>query len=79
MRTTKKMVSAMVTFVIATVVVHWALGETAVYFEMWSTGAASRGELAKDFGLGLLWLFIVVPGSPFGAAVAAGHSDSVPQ
>jgi len=37
---------------------------------MWSTGAASRGELADDFGLGLLGLFIVVPGSLIGAAMA---------
>ena len=70
MRTTKKAMGALVTFVIATPAFHWVLGESAVRFEMLSTGAASRGELANDFGLGLLGLFIVVPGSLIGAAVA---------
>ena len=70
MRTSKKAVGALVTFVIATTALHWVLGEATVRFEMWSTGAASRGELANDFGLGLLGLFIVVPGSLIGAAVA---------
>jgi hypothetical protein len=70
MRTTKKAVGALVTFVIATATLHWVLGESAVRFEMWSTGAASRSDLANDFGLGLLGLLIVVPSSLIGAAAA---------
>jgi hypothetical protein len=38
---------------------------------MWSTGATSRADLANDFGLGLLGLFVVLPGSFIGAVIAA--------
>jgi hypothetical protein len=61
------------------------LSEAVVYFEMWSTNALSRADLADDFGLGLLGVFIVVPGSIVGGMVvgwiawrrvsAAKHTD----
>jgi hypothetical protein len=71
MRTVKKAGGALVAFGIAAATLHWILGEVAVRFEMWSTGTTSRADLANDFGLGLLWLVIVVPGSFVGAVVAS--------
>ena len=50
-------------FLLVTVIAHQFFGGVVVYYEMQSAGAATRAELANDFGLGLLWLFIVVPGS----------------
>ncbi|WP_164490363.1 hypothetical protein [Pseudomonas syringae] len=39
-------------FLIALPSIYWLLGEAVVMFEMASTGAKSRAELADDFGLG---------------------------
>ena len=48
------------------------MSEAVVYFEMWSTNAVSKPELADDLGLELLGIFIVVPGS---YGVAPKHTD----
>jgi hypothetical protein len=59
----KKITLSFAVLVIATAIAYQLLSEAAVYYEMHSTGATSRAELADDFGLGLLGLFFVVPGS----------------
>ena len=59
----KRVVFSVGVLVIATILAYQLLGEIAVYYEMHSTGATSRAELADDFGLGLLGLFFVMPGS----------------
>jgi len=71
MRTIRQTTGTLAAFAIAVATLHWILGEATVHFEMWSTGATSRADLANDFGLGLLGLFIVLPGSLIGAGVAA--------
>jgi hypothetical protein len=48
---------------------YWIMSEAVVYFEMWSTGAVSRADLADDFGLGLLGTFLILPGSIIGGTV----------
>lgn len=49
--------------VLATAIAYQLFGEAAVYYEMNTTGATSRAELANDFGLGFLGLFFVVTDS----------------
>ncbi len=58
-------------FLIALPSIYWLLGEAAVIFEMASTGAKSRAELADDFGLGIIGLFIVAPATVIGAVITA--------
>ena len=50
-------------------VLFWILGEGAVLYEMTATGAANRAELEDDFGLGFIFLFLVLPGTLIGAVV----------
>lgn len=59
----KRIAFSIITFVLATIIAYQLLDEAAVYYEMHSTGANSRAELADDFGLGVLGMLIVVPGS----------------
>jgi hypothetical protein len=56
-------------FFVGGATLYWILSEAVVYFETWSTNAASRAELADDFGLGLLGILVVVPGSIIGATL----------
>jgi hypothetical protein len=49
----KKIIITLSTLLISFVLLNSLLGEVAVYYEKWSTGAQSRAELANDFGLGL--------------------------
>lgn len=48
---------------------YWLLSDAVVMFEMVSTGVKSRADLADDFGLGLLALFVVMPGTIIGAFI----------
>lgn len=59
----KRLVISIVVLFMTTAIAYQLLGETAVYYEMHSTGATSRADLADDFGLGLLGILFVVPGS----------------
>ena len=59
----KKNAVIIIAFVLATVISYQLLSEAVVYYEMRSTGAVDRAALADDFGLGLLGLLSVVPGS----------------
>ena len=59
----KRAALSILVFAVVAAIAYQLLGEGAVYYEMHSTGATSRAELGDDFGLGLLGLFIVVPGS----------------
>ncbi|MET4163933.1 hypothetical protein ABIE61_003799, partial [Marinobacterium sp. MBR-111] len=67
----KRVACSVIAFILATVIAEQLLGDVAVYFEMWSVGASSRAELADDFGLGLLWLLIVLPGSIIVGAISS--------
>jgi hypothetical protein len=67
----KKISLSSVAFALAFLVAYYLLGESAVYYEMWATGAATRVELADDFGLGILDFFIVLPASALIAFVTA--------
>lgn len=67
----KRVACSVTAFILATVIAEQLLGDVAVYFEMWSVGASSRAELADDFGLGLLWLLIVLPGSIIVGAISS--------
>lgn len=67
----KSVLFSILVFILATVISYQLLTEAAVYYEMQSTGAASRVELADDFGLGLLGLFFVMPGSVIIGAVSS--------
>ncbi|PBP77565.1 hypothetical protein CCL19_00690 [Pseudomonas syringae] len=58
-------------FLIALPSFYWLLSEAVVMFEMASTGAKSRSELADDFGLGIIGLFIVAPATVIGAVITA--------
>jgi hypothetical protein len=62
---------AITSFASATVVLYWLLSEAAVRYELWSTGALSRSELADDFGLGILGIGFVVPASVIGGLLVA--------
>jgi hypothetical protein len=50
-----------VIFLLAFLLFNYVFGEVAVYYEMATTGAKVRAELADDFGLGILLMFVVVP------------------
>lgn len=50
-----------VVFLVVLVTALYGLGELVVYFEMWSTGVKERVELANDFGLGILFVIVVIP------------------
>lgn len=39
----------------------YVLGELAVYYEMWSAGLTERAELAGSYGVGLLYILVVMP------------------
>ena len=67
----KRLACSVIAFILATVIAEQLLGDVAVYFEMWSVGASSRAELVDDFGLGLLWLLIVLPGSIIVGAISS--------
>ena len=67
----KRAAITILAFLIALPSAYWLLGEAVVMFEMASTGAKSRAELADDFGLGLLVLFVVMPGDVIGAFITA--------
>ena len=56
-------------FFVGVAMLYCILSEAVVYFEMWSTNAVSRSELADDFGLGILGVFVAVPGSIIGGTV----------
>jgi hypothetical protein len=58
-------------FLIGAVLLSWILGEAAVRYEMWSTGALARSELRDDSGLGLLGVVVVQPLSVVSAAGVA--------
>ncbi|WP_240326871.1 hypothetical protein, partial [Pseudomonas syringae] len=58
-------------FLIALPSIYWLLCEAAMMFEMASTGAKSRAELADDFGLGIIGLFVVAPATVIGAVITA--------
>ena len=47
----------------------WGFSELAVHYEMWSTGATSRAELAGDIGLGLLIVGVAWPAAALGSIV----------
>ncbi|MBS8233307.1 hypothetical protein DYI41_20575 [Marinobacter salarius] len=59
----KRCLISLCVFVLVVITAYQLLGEAAVHYEMYSTGAATRAELADDFGLGILGLFVVLPGS----------------
>lgn len=40
---------------------NYLLTEAAVWFQLWSTGASHRSELADDLGFGLLGFLVVLP------------------
>ncbi|ALE01125.1 hypothetical protein [Pseudomonas syringae] len=67
----KRAAIATLAFLIALPSLYWLLSEAAVMFEMASTGAKSRAELADDFGLGIIGLFVVVPATVIGAVTIA--------
>jgi len=67
----KSIACSVIAFVLGTVIAEQLLGEVAVYYEMWSIGASGRAELADDFGLGLLWLLFVLPGSVIVGAIGS--------
>jgi hypothetical protein len=66
-----RIAKALAVLLIGVVVFSWIFGEAAVRYEMWSTGAIGRRELADDFGLGLLGMIVVQPLSVIGAAALA--------
>ena len=71
MNLTARIIAVIAVFFITAIGLYWILGELAVYYEMWATGASSRMELVNDFGIGLIGLFVVVPASTLGALIAA--------
>lgn len=40
---------------------EYLLTEAAVLYQLWSTGASQRAELADDMGFGLLGFLVVLP------------------
>jgi len=71
MRTVRNIVIVTLVFIGSIPALLVVLSEILVYFEMWTTGAASRAELSEDYGLGLLLMFIGVPSSFVGALLIA--------
>ncbi len=71
MNLTPRIIAVIAVFVVTAIGLYWILGEVAVCYEMWATGASSRMELVNDFGLGLIGLFVVVPASALGALIVA--------
>jgi hypothetical protein len=71
MRTLKRTAIVVMTFGVVLAVFNWALGEGVVHYEMWSTGTPLRADLANDFGLGVLFFLVVLPGSLIAASAAA--------
>ncbi|RML82371.1 hypothetical protein ALQ89_03220 [Pseudomonas amygdali pv. tabaci] len=67
----KRVATTTLAFLIALPSIYWLLGEAAVRFEMVSTGAKSRAELADDFGIGIIGLFVVAPATVIGAVITA--------
>lgn len=57
----QKLVLSTVVFFVVLVTALYGFGELVVYFEMWSTGVKERVELAEDFGLGVLFVIVVMP------------------
>ena len=60
MRKSKRLLISSLITLASIPLIAWILGELVLYYELITTGAASREELGDDFGLGIL-LFLVVP------------------
>lgn len=71
MRQVKRATLSILIACISLPALYWVLSEAAVSYEMMETGAKTRAELEDDFGLGLLGLFVVLPGTVIGA-IAVG-------
>ena len=61
MRSIKRAALSLLALFVAAPAFYRLLGEAAVYYEMWSTDTSARAGLEDDFGLGLLWAFVVLP------------------
>ena len=66
------LVAGALAFVASAAALYWVLSEAVVLFEVWHTGAASRAELGRDLGLGILAFAVVLPGTLVGASLMAG-------
>ena len=61
MHLAKRLLLCTFAFVAGSIGLYWLLGKAAVYYEMYATNASTRAELADDYGLGLIGLFVVLP------------------
>jgi len=59
LRNINRAVVSIIAAFISTPITWWLLSEGVVLYEMHATGTISRTELADDFGLGILLIFIV--------------------
>ncbi len=57
----KRSFLTLLSFIIGFFVLLEVFSELAILFEMWSTGAQHRSELADDFGLGILLMLVALP------------------
>ena len=57
----KRSFLTLLSFIISFFVLLEVFSELAILFEMWSTGAQHRSELADDFGLGILLMLVTLP------------------
>ncbi len=71
MRNINRAVVSIIAAFISTLITWWLLSEGVVLYEMHATGAISRTELADDFGLGILLVFIVPAGTLLFAIIVA--------
>ena len=60
---TKRISVTVIVFFATLVAANYIIGELAVLYEMWATGAKTRADLADDFGLGIIGMLIVFPSS----------------
>lgn len=63
MRKTNRALVALIAAVGTVPAAHYVIGELVFQYEMWATNAHSRQELAGDFGLAVLWMIVVLPGT----------------
>jgi len=71
MHKTKQTIIALVAALVVAPIAHWALTETVFRYELWVTSTQSPAELADDFGLAVLWVMVVLPGTTLCSVAAA--------